>query len=59
MRTILVAVLAAVILAACGNNSRKTTDSAPQNDGIEVLCFHGDHGRYALLIEIDGKQQQI
>lgn len=41
MRTILVAVLAAVILAACGNNPRKTATSDPQSDGVEVLCFHG------------------
>ena len=41
MRTILVAVLAAVVLAACGNNPRKTATSDPQSDGVEVLCFHG------------------
>ena len=41
MRTILVAVLATVILAACGNNPRKTATSDPQSDGVEVLCFHG------------------
>ena len=41
MRTILVAVLAAVVLAACGNNPRKTATSHPQSDGVVVLCFHG------------------
>lgn len=41
MRTILVAVLAAVVLVACGNNPRKTATSDPQSDGVEVLCFHG------------------
>lgn len=58
MRTILLAVLAAVMLAACGNNPRKTAVSDPQSDGVEVLCFHGAQ-RCATCIAIENGAKEV
>lgn len=58
MRTILLAVLAALMLTACGNNPRKTTALDPQSDGVEVLCFHGAQ-RCATCIAIENGAKEV
>lgn len=46
------------MLAACGNNPRKTTASDPQSDGVEVLCFHGAQ-RCTTCIAIENGAKEV